>query len=48
MVGIGYTLGFASLTVGQLNLLTIPFIPALESSSHLVAFWVDDGRPGMR
>jgi uncharacterized protein len=29
VVGIGYTLGFATLTVGHLNLLTITFIPIL-------------------
>lgn len=41
VVGIGYTLGFATLTVGHLNILTITFIPiliglAIDFGVHLV------------
>ena len=51
VVGIGYTLGFATLTVGHLNLLTITFIPILiglgiDFGVHLITRFEEELRAG--
>lgn len=51
IVGIGYTLGFATLTVGQLNILTITFVPiligmAIDFGVHLIARFEEELREG--
>ncbi len=53
IVGIGYTVGFATLTVGHLNLLTITFVPiliglAIDFGVHLITRFEEElsrGRP---
>ena len=51
IVGIGYTLGFATLTVGHLNILTITFVPiligmAIDFGVHLIARFEEELREG--
>jgi len=51
IVGIGYTLGFATLTVGHLNILTITFVPiligmAIDFGVHLIARYEEELRQG--
>ena len=51
IVGIGYTLGFATLTVGHLNILTITFVPiligmAIDFGVHLIARYEEELREG--
>lgn len=51
LVGIGYTLGFATLTVGHLNILTITFVPiligmAIDFGVHLIARYEEELREG--
>jgi len=51
VVGVGYTLGFATLTVGHLNLLTITFVPiliglAIDFGVHLVTRYEEELRHG--
>lgn len=51
LVGIGYTLGFATLAVGHLNLLTITFIPiliglAIDFGVHLITRFEEELRRG--
>lgn len=51
LVGVGYTLGFATLTVGHLNLLTITFVPiliglAIDFGVHLVTRYEEELRQG--
>lgn len=51
VVGIGYTLGFATLTVGHLNILTITFVPiliglAIDFGVHLVTRFEEELRDG--
>lgn len=53
VVGLGYTVGFATLTVGHLNLLTITFVPiliglAIDFGVHLITRFEEElsrGRP---
>ncbi len=53
VIGIGYTMGFATLTVGHLNLLTITFVPiliglAIDFGVHLITRFEEElgrGRP---
>lgn len=51
IVGIGYTLGFATLTIGYLNILTITFVPiligmAIDFGVHLIARYEEELREG--
>ena len=51
LVGIGFTLGFATLTVGHLNILTITFVPiligmAIDFGVHLIARYEEELREG--
>jgi len=51
LIGIGYTLGFATLTVGYLNILTITFVPiligmAIDFGVHLIARYEEELREG--
>ncbi len=51
VVGIGYTLGFTTLTVGHLNILTITFLPILIGLSidygvHLISRYEEELRHG--
>jgi hopanoid biosynthesis associated RND transporter like protein HpnN len=51
VVGLGYTLGFAALTVGHLNILTITFVPiligmAIDFGVHLIARFEEELRSG--
>jgi len=51
VVGLGYTLGFATLAVGHLNILTITFIPiliglAIDFGVHLVTRFEEELRDG--
>jgi hopanoid biosynthesis associated RND transporter like protein HpnN len=51
MVGIGYTLGFATLTVGHLNILTITVVPillglAIDFGVHLITRFEEELRGG--
>jgi len=51
VVGIGYTMGFATLTVGHLNILTITFVPiliglAIDFGVHLVTRYEEELRHG--
>ena len=51
VVGIGYTLGFTTLTIGHLNLLTITFIPiliglAIDFGVHLITRFEEELREG--
>jgi len=49
VVGLGYTVGFATLTVGHLNLLTITFVPiliglAIDFGVHLITRFEEELR----
>jgi uncharacterized protein len=51
VVGLGYTLGFATLVIGHLNLLTITFLPmliglAIDFGVHLVTRYEEELRHG--
>jgi hopanoid biosynthesis associated RND transporter like protein HpnN len=51
LVGIGYTLAFATLTIGHLNILTITFVPiligmAIDFGVHLIARYEEELREG--
>jgi len=51
VVGLGYTVGFAALTVGHLNILTITFVPiliglAIDFGVHLIARFEEELRSG--
>ncbi len=51
IVGIGYTLGFATLTVGHLNILTVTFVPiliglAIDYGVHLISRYEEEVRHG--
>jgi hypothetical protein len=51
VVGIGYTLGFATLTLGHLNILTITFVPiliglAIDFGVHLITRYEEELRDG--
>ena len=51
VVGLGYTMGFATLTVGHLNILTITFVPiliglAIDFGVHLVTRYEEELRHG--
>ncbi|MBK9139673.1 MAG: MMPL family transporter [Verrucomicrobia bacterium] len=51
VVGLGYTLGFATLAVGHLNLLTVTFLPilvglAIDFGIHLVTRYEEELRHG--
>jgi hypothetical protein len=51
LVGIAYTLGFATLTVGRLNILTITLVPiliglAIDFGVHLIARYEEELRRG--
>lgn len=51
VVGIGYTLGFATLTIGHLNILTITFVPiliglAIDFGVHLISRYEEELRHG--
>ncbi len=51
IVGIGYTLGFATLTIGHLNILTITFVPiliglAIDYGVHLISRYEEETRHG--
>lgn len=51
VVGLGYTLGFATLTIGHLNLLTITFLPiliglAIDFGIHLVTRYEEELHQG--
>ena len=51
MVGLGYTLAFATLTVGHLNILTITFVPmliglAIDYGVHLITRYEEELRHG--
>ena len=51
IVGIGYTLGFTTLTVGHLNILTIAFLPiliglAIDFGVHLITRYEEELRKG--
>ncbi len=51
IIGLGYTLGFATLTVGHLNVLTITFLPmliglAIDYGVHLISRYEEELRHG--
>ena len=51
IVGLGYTLAFATLTVGHLNILTITFVPiliglAIDYGVHLISRYEEELRHG--
>jgi hypothetical protein len=51
IVGLGYTLGFASLVIGHLNILTITFLPiliglAIDYGVHLISRYEEELRRG--
>src|SRR3989440_4905177 len=51
IVGLGYTLAFATLTIGHLNLLTITFVPiliglAIDYGVHLISRYEEELRRG--
>ena len=51
VVGLGYTMGFATLTVGHLNILTITFVPmligmAIDFGVHLITRYEEELRHG--
>lgn len=51
IVGIGYTMGFATLAVGHLNILTITFVPiliglAIDYGVHLISRYEEEVRHG--
>jgi predicted exporter len=51
VVGVGYTLGFATLVVGQLNILTTSFVPiliglAIDFGVHLITRYEEELRHG--
>jgi hopanoid biosynthesis associated RND transporter like protein HpnN len=51
LVGLGYTLAFATLTVGHLNILTITFVPiliglAIDYGVHLISRYEEELRHG--
>jgi hopanoid biosynthesis associated RND transporter like protein HpnN len=51
LVGIGYTLGFATLTVGRLNILSITLVPiliglAIDFGVHLISRYEEELRAG--
>jgi hopanoid biosynthesis associated RND transporter like protein HpnN len=51
VVGIGYTLGFATLAIGQLNILTTSFVPiliglAIDFGVHLITRYEEELRHG--
>jgi len=51
IVGVGYTLAFATLTVGHLNILTITFVPiliglAIDFGVHLISRYEEELRHG--
>jgi len=51
VVGIGYTLGFATLVIGQLNILTTSFVPiliglAIDFGVHLITRYEEELRHG--
>lgn len=51
LVGIGYTMGFATLVIGHLNILTITFVPiliglAIDFGVHLVTRYEEELRHG--
>jgi uncharacterized protein len=51
VVGLGYTMGFATLTVGHLNVLTITFLPmliglAIDYGVHLISRYEEELRHG--
>jgi uncharacterized protein len=51
IVGLGYTLGFATVTVGHLNILTVTFVPiliglAIDYGVHLISRFEEELRRG--
>src|SRR6185369_4257692 len=51
LVGLGYTMGFTTLTVGHLNILTITFVPiliglAIDFGVHLITRYEEELRRG--
>jgi uncharacterized protein len=51
IIGVGYTLGFATLTVGHLNILTVMFVPiliglAIDYGVHLISRYEEELRRG--
>jgi hopanoid biosynthesis associated RND transporter like protein HpnN len=51
VVGVGYTLGFATLAVGHLNILTVTFVPiliglAIDFGVHLISRYEEELRQG--
>ncbi len=51
IVGLGYTMGFATLTIGHLNILTITFLPmlvglAIDFGVHLITRYEEELRKG--
>lgn len=51
VIGLGYTVGFAALTVGHLNILTITFVPiliglAIDFGVHLIARYEEELHSG--
>ncbi len=51
IIGVGYTLGFATLTVGHLNILTVMFVPiliglAIDYGVHLISRYEEELRCG--
>ncbi len=51
VIGLGYTMGFATLTVGHLNILTITFVPmligmAIDFGVHLITRYEEELRHG--
>jgi hypothetical protein len=51
LVGLGYTLGFTTLTIGHLNILTITFVPmliglAIDFGVHLITRYEEELRRG--
>lgn len=51
IIGLGYTLGFATLTIGHLNILTITFVPmliglAIDYGVHLISRYEEELRHG--
>jgi hopanoid biosynthesis associated RND transporter like protein HpnN len=51
IVGLGYTLGFATLTIGHLNILTVTFVPmliglAIDFGVHLITRYEEELRRG--
>lgn len=51
VVGVGYTLGFATLVIGQLNILTTSFVPiliglAIDFAVHLITRYEEELRHG--